>query len=1400
MEYGTQQNYTTESNGLGCNGKTYKYYAYYYNTRRLVSLTSLKEYQKWLSYDYTHVFVHKMSKIIFFNVPSGNVGLVKKLVRTILSDYEAQGLRLNLSQTWVDFLDGCNAIVTGIAKVGAATNKWKEGADKIDEAVDYIAQAVSNRPTFDFLALKIVKTLMDVISLFRYGDMYSMANVLLSFYNLFTDYKVICPESMDALFFSACSTLLPPSIYEVFKRLSLFTNSKLLDDMHALDTLVSIVHEFITKTLVWFKLESYIEVVDSMFSYLPFGKKMVYIKNMRTIVNKYTLDPKSLNDPLFRIRVKESEKKMKQDLDFLEWCKRSQSLSVLLGEFTRLCKNIKGYECALRIEPNCFVFEGPPGCKKSIYTGKLCELLTKKDSMTIYSHLIKSVSDGKDWYDSYNNEDVFLMDDVGQQGISQWRTLINMVSPLRLPLDCAEAKLKDTKFFSSQNIFITTNKFSQLQGFAKNDGISDPHALWRRGFVFDFTDVEMDKQTGTLNGLILFKHYNIDDNSWVNGFPPYVKTNLPTSSDSSDELKTLAWMRKIVIMFDQYKKNFAQETNLTASQLAIIDDITQEFDKNYDGTTEEYYDAETYFNDEQGNVDAGSYFNDYMDHITCVIDLLMEYKTYLLSLVPTYFLSKNYLSLALITLGLGLGYYLGKYIVKSFRGNDITPEAKYNKLKNLFKNETELNYDTAFIHKNIKDVKIKTPHGEFAVTAILSGHYAIVPAHAAFEQHCLMQIVQDAVRNLVLIDYIPVDRVYINQHADVAIYKLPAKGLTPFKQLSHLFEKPKNQDVVLITSMGCIPLMNHIRNDDLSDIYYSNAPQGYEAFSNYITAKERLDYQISCPTLCGSPVFDGSIRGIHVAGNGINGTSVIWSDKVIHAIKTILSTDSYILPMEIKPLKQTENLSATQVDYKFSETTPKDSHYAPTRIFGVFPVEREPADMLYDGPHTVKTLMRKNMSINKPLDLPLYEEAAKGFDCFFRPYDKCTEQEIVDGFELIAKINSKTSNGMFYDGTKDDYIDYENKCFKQSFKEHILDLESEILKGRIPPELVFVKSTLKDEVRDKAKQGKPRAFQVMPLSVQVLTKKYFAKFVQNIIKTRDFHKVSVGINPFKEWDNFYTNIKNHKGFDMDFPDWDGNMLAAAQDIIVKHMMKYFEGTDDDRTVAEVVLRTIIFKVIVCNDDGYLVTHGLPSGSFLTAIVNSLVNLLNGMAWYVKSTGNRSIRFFNDVDYYTYGDDNVTIIKNEKLYDKLNAITYRDFLKDIGIECTTAGKQKVVEPFVPINELVFLKRKFVFSIHLNKMMGALDVKSLLSGLNWYDTSSNDTPDKILRDKIACFQREAFLHGPQFFEEKTQRLREYCSLNGVEYSPLSFEYLVKLYSEDFDTFSDLLMKKYDISLLS
>lgn len=1342
-----------------------QFFAFYFHTSRLITLKDSAEFKRYHDFRKCKVFTFNRSKVVTFDIPKGKICFIKNSLRRTLA-MSAEGI----FETSKDFLDGLSFLFRAVAKIGETTNSMP--------SIETIKE--------HNMLLKLIKVIGDIMVLVQHPEPLTIANCLLAFYNFFSDIKIMQAQSLDALFFSGASMLLPPKIFEIFKRVSLFTNSKFLDDMHIVDNLVSIVHDFVRTTVIFFGFENYVTYIDKIFTFLPFGKKMILVKSMKEIASQYERDNRIMVSDSFRVKVKDLQDKITHDNDFNEWVKRSSYLNQLRTQFTRIWKNVGGYECAVRVEPNCFILEGPPGCMKSVTAGRLCEVLTLLDSKTVYSHHVKAVTDGKDWYDSYNNEDIFVMDDVGQQGISQWRTIINMVSPLRLPLDCAEVSLKNTKFFSSQTLILTTNSFMNLSGFTKNDCIADPHALWRRGFVFDFSQVKLDSATGKITGDVLFKYYDFLNKVWLNKFPSYfTNTDIPTKISSGDDLKLLAWMRSIIFTLNKYKNDFNVHSHLTESQIDQIQDICDDFNV---GVPDKFHEAR-----------AEAFYDTFVDWTTWFIDLLIEGKTFLVAEILPALEIKDYVLLGAIGLVLGLLCYV-QYRIPARSSYDT--EAKYEKLKGLLLGEPDIDTSIAFLQKNVKDVKIKGSKGEFECTSLVSGHNIIVPAHVAFDDEVLIQVIQDPLKKIVLLDFIKAQRVFFDHRADVAIYRMPSKNFVPFKNLEHFFSPDKSGGQVphLITSLGVINLDSILVPPSTSLTYYSNAPAGYTAYKNYLTPDNTKHYALSFPTLCGSILYDGSIRGIHVAGDGTNGASVVWSKELLGKIRSILANDKFIFPLDYKSDKFEDNTSNVQVDYRFVESTPKSSNFLPTQLFGVFPIEREPPNMLYDGKHTVKTLMKKNSIVNKPLDLDLYQRAVSSFEVFMSPFSVLSESEIVGGTPLLAPVNRKTSNGLFFEGDKDRYFDFEGKAFLPELSARVQEIEDSILEGKVHPDLLFVKSTLKDEVRDLSKKGKPRAFQVLPLSLQVLTKKYFGHFVENILQTRPIHKISVGINPYTEWHKLYEIIKVGKSFDMDFPDWDGNMMSAAQDIIIDFLMKYFRGTSNEKIIAEVVIRTLINKVIVCNDDAYFLTHGLPSGSFLTAIFNSLVNLLNGVAWFVHQTGYHPKKFFECVNYYTYGDDNLTNIPDSRLHDRLNAITYKDFLKNIGINCTTAAKTDVVEAFTPLEDLVFLKRGFKYSKELELVVGPLSLKTLRSGLSWYDSSSDDDPTKILRDKVNCFQREIFLHGEPIYSQYMDIVRKVSMERHFSYNELSKEYLIRVFRTDPTQFYEPMIDKYSFNIFN
>jgi len=127
----------------------------------------------------------------------------------------------------------------------------------------------------------------------------------------------------------------------------------------------------------------------------------------------------------------------------------NRSVANMWLELKGIMKSIESFSTSARTTPAFIILEGPPGCHKSTALGQITQFLSEKmiPNRSIYTHVWKTKDEGKDFYDDYNNQDVMVLDDVGQGGMGQWAKVMNFVSNVKMPLDCAEADKKNTKFF-----------------------------------------------------------------------------------------------------------------------------------------------------------------------------------------------------------------------------------------------------------------------------------------------------------------------------------------------------------------------------------------------------------------------------------------------------------------------------------------------------------------------------------------------------------------------------------------------------------------------------------------------------------------------------------------------------------------------------------------------------------------------------------------------------------------------------------------------------------------------------------------------------------------------------------------------------------------------------------------
>jgi len=219
----------------------------------------------------------------------------------------------------------------------------------------------------------------------------------------------------------------------------------------------------------------------------------------------------------------------------------------------------------------------------------------------------------------------------------------------------------------------------------------------------------------------------------------------------------------------------------------------------------------------------------------------------------------------------------------------------------------------------------------------------------------------------------------------------------------------------------------------------------------------------------------------------------------------------------------------------------------------------------------------------------------------------------------------------------------------------------------------------------------------------------------------------------------YDELRSCEGvFAGDIAKWDGSMNNLVQDAIKEVILEYIPPEDVE--MVELLLDNAIRSIVAVQDDLYLTTHSMPSGHYLTAILNSLVNRFYTAMWYNREIGDNNVnRFLHSIVDFVYGDDKLVGIRNN--VDRLNAITMKEFFDSMGMGFTDSLKGEIRDPFQSLDDVTFLKRFFRYHDELGRVVCPLELRTLQSGISFYDATKD--LGVVLKAKVENYQREAYL---------------------------------------------------------
>lgn len=279
----------------------------------------------------------------------------------------------------------------------------------------------------------------------------------------------------------------------------------------------------------------------------------------------------------------------------------------------------------------------------------------------------------------------------------------------------------------------------------------------------------------------------------------------------------------------------------------------------------------------------------------------------------------------------------------------------------------------------------------------------------------------------------------------------------------------------------------------------------------------------------------------------------------------------------------------------------------------------------------------------------------------------------------------------------------------------------------------FWADSLKDEKLKLSKVAKSetRVFNVAPLDHLILAKRYFGYFAKWFQHAQPVLWGGIGINPASmQWTEMFDYLGANVGFKAHDGDWrffDGRIDWTIYVVglgVINRWYRTFDRTwklEDDK-VRESLLMEALWPMQVAFDVVYTKTVGMPSGWYLTAIINCLANYVLGVLFFIWAV-NAKYEDWCKIRKKYYGDDNVYSYLIE-FADRFNGEAMKSFYGDHGLLYTPADKSDVFGESKEVVKCEYLKRSTIFLEDVQIYLPIISKASIDEALNWVSTKSTN----------------------------------------------------------------------------
>jgi hypothetical protein len=613
---------------------------------------------------------------------------------------------------------------------------------------------------------------------------------------------------------------------------------------------------------------------------------------------------------------------------------------------------------------------------------------------------------------------------------------------------------------------------------------------------------------------------------------------------------------------------------------------------------------------------------------------------------------------------------------------------------------------------------------------------------------------------------------------DLLVIKVP-KYVTAFKDIRrHLLSIPQTERI----AGKSITLLRHMPDKTEAHISYGYIRKMIEYYSSsdtkYIIDRAIWYNMSTSKGWCGSPIVhisqDGTYKiiGIHTAGcKSEIGYAQIITTEDYEYFNTLFDEPTSEAP-DLEICMQTHrdfprnvnslgiaNISCfvptrskLRIDPTFeNKLTPTTT--APARLKVQHTADGDISPMYLN----IAMYSAHNNSVDEELLEVCYESALAKYTLPSNDKHILNDYEVLNGMEGLSSVDLSTSPGYPYTLSKSGHGKHhlietqgDVKVFREDFK-IVFDETERKLRNNIIPCFVFI-DMLKDERLPIAKveANRTRLFQIAPLELNLLLRKYFGAFEAAIMESRSDFECQMGVNPYSnDWTVLARKLKEHPHiYAFDYTRYDKTIPLI---FVYKAIDLINAWYDDEFSRIRMLLARATFNAYHLAGNVLFQLHkGNPSGNALTTIVNSIVNsLLIRYAYYNLVPDN--YYFDDNVNLFVYGDD-LVVSMSESVHPFFTIDKIASTIASIGmtIKLESSG----------FDNIMFLKRKFMY--YNGRYWSPMHLPSVLEILTWY---KGQYCLEIVAQTVDSVIRELANHRSSEAYEYSIKILKICTLHGI-----------------------------------